>query len=336
MLLPLALALASLFAKMLNLAKTALNSRFRRPLLITVVLLLVITLLGYQGTLNSALQKTITQIIPPTTPKGSPNDPNDSQLPDLSEWLNTEPAWMTAPKSDPNFNITESFLIRQEIGRNLTNIFQDYRPPIAAVNPAYVEGWPQMPAFQVNKQYNVDEVVAASGNFFLDEEDYTKFREQQQSLLKAIPDWAHVSKAYSGRGIVISAGAEHLARVWPNTVLMLRSLDCTLPIEVWTKDREEYQRTLPVVQQLRTELNITISVHTIADYIPVVFGVFDLPGIFKVKPLALMFSTFEETILLDVDSVPVMDPTALFDSKEAGSGLIQWPVRRILRGVGEC
>ena len=160
----------------------------------------------------------------------------------------------------------------------------------------------------------------------LEEKHYAEFKTQQQLLIKAIPPWEKVSKAYSGRGVVISAGAKHLERVWPNTVLMLRSLGSKLPVEVWTKDREEYDQTLPIVHQMRTELDIAISVHTIADFIPVVFGIWDLPGIFKVKPLSLMFSSFDETILLDVDSVPVLDPNFLFESEEAKFGLLQWPV----------
>jgi hypothetical protein len=352
---------------MLKVTKMTLDHRLRKTLLIALVLLIVVTLLGYQGTLSSALQKTSTLVVPIPDPKPSPEDttlpssftalkptsfadapkptnsPTDSnpptssnepKLPELSEWVKTAPAWTTSQKTDPNFNITQSFLTRQEIGRNLVDIFRDFRPPISAVNPTYLEKWPQMPPLVTNKKYVVDEVVAASANFFLEDKDYTEFKEQQQSLIRAIPTWANVSKAYSGRGIVISAGAQHLERVWPNTVLMIRSLGSKLPIEVWTKDREEYDRTLPIVYQMRTELNMPISVHTIADYIPVVFGVFDIPGIFKVKPLSLMFSSFEETILLDVDSVPVMDPNILFESEEAKTGLIQWPVCALPRSFG--
>jgi len=182
-----------------------------------------------------------------------------------------------------------------------------------------------MAPFQINKQYDYDEVVIASENFFEDEY-YPVFRTQQQSLMRAIPAWAAVSTAYSGRGIVISAGANHLNRVWPNVVLMLRSLNCSLPVEVWTKDQEEYDQTIPLVHQMRTELKIAISLHAISDYISVVWSMTDLPTIFKVKALALLFSSFEETILLDADSIPVMDPTVLFESEEGKSGLIQWPV----------
>jgi alpha 1,2-mannosyltransferase len=187
-----------------------------------------------------------------------------------------------------------------------------------------------MPLYELDKKYDYNQIAAASANFFLDDADFESFKRQQQTMMQAVPSWETVSWAYSGRGIVICAGAQALERVWPNTVLMLRSINSSLPIEVWTKDQEEYDRTLPLVDQMQAELGFTISVHTLSDYMSIVWRIFPLSEIFKVKALALLFSSFEEVILFDSDSIPVMDPIVLFDMEEAESGLIQWPVSSAL------
>jgi hypothetical protein len=183
-----------------------------------------------------------------------------------------------------------------------------------------------MRPFQLKKTYDYDEVFKASQGFFAKDESYTAFKTQQQALLKAIPTWNDVSEGYSGRGIVISAGVSYLERVWPNVVLMLRALNNTLPIELWTKDQIEYDGTLRILQDIQKELKINISLHTLPDYMDIDWNNGSLPAVFKVKALSLLYSSFEEVILLDADSIPVRDPKLLFDLEEAKSGLIQWPV----------
>ena len=81
-----------------------------------------------------------------------------------------------------------------------------------------------------------------------------------------------------------------------------------------------------MADQLRTELGMTISVHALSDYMSIVWELVSISEIYKVKALSLLLSSFEEAILFDSDSVPVMDPEVLFDSEEGRSGLIQWPV----------
>jgi len=293
---------------MRSFAPVSICVRFRKPLSIVLVLLVIFASLHSRGTHKAPLDQS-------KSPK----------LPKVSEWLASTSSWTTDEKSDPKFNLGASFQTRQDLGRNLTTIFHKYRPPISQVSKSWLEKWPSMKPFQLDKKYNHGEVVAGSRNFFLEDKFNSAFRRQQQSLIQAIPSWKSVSTAYSGRGIVISAGSNYL-RVWPNVVMMLRSLNSSLPIEVWTKDQEEYDATSPLIYQMRTEFKIAISVHKLSDYMSIVWDMMDLPTIFKVKALALLFSSFEEIILLDTDSIPVMDPEVLFDSEEGKSGLIQWPV----------
>ena len=249
------------------------------------------------------------------------------KIPKLSDWLGSGPAETADRKGDGKLRADEAFTVRQRLGSDIEKLFAEYRPPTDALNQSFQEKWPTMPAFQLNKKFNYDEVAAASANFFLAGEAYDAFKRQQQDLIEAVPSWESVSGAFSERGVVICAGSYDLSRIWPNVALMMRSLQSSLPIEVWTKDDEEYKRTQPMVEQLRSELGIAISVHTLSDYMSIVWPMLHVSEIYKVKALSLLLSSFEEAILFDSDSVPVIDPVVLFDSEEGRSGLIQWPVR---------
>jgi hypothetical protein len=308
---------------MRSLAAATLSPRIRKSLGLSVTLtfVIIVGLLYSRGTLDNNIDSLITSTVSPPLPKLKA-----AELPDFEQWLATPSAWAIDSKNDTKFNVKESFEVRQEVGRNLSVLFEHYEPPFSHINQSFFKRWPTMPPYQVGKKFDPNEVVHASQNFLLKDEFYSDFRTQQQSLMKAIPTWADVSKGYSGRGIVISAGSIHLNRVWPNTVLMLRSLGCTLPIEIWTKDQPEYEITLPLVHQIRTEFGIPISVHAVNNYISVAWDDYDIPSFFKVKALALLFSTFEEIILLDADNIPAMNPETLFDTEEGKTGLIQWPV----------
>jgi hypothetical protein len=308
---------------MRSLAAATLSPRIRKSLGLSVALtfVIIVGLLYSRGTLDNHIDSLITSTVSPPLPKLEA-----AELPDFEQWLATPSAWTIDSKNDTKFNVKKSFEVRQEVGRNLSVLFEHFEPPFSHINQSFFKRWPTMPPYQVGKKFDPNEVVHASQNFLLKDEFYTDFRTQQQSLMKAIPTWADVSKGYSGRGIVISAGSIHLNRVWPNTVLMLRSLGCTLPIEIWTKDQPEYEITLPLVHQIRTEFGIPISVHAVNNYIPVAWDDYDIPSFFKVKALALLFSTFEEIILLDADNIPAMNPETLFETKEGKTGLIQWPV----------
>ena len=294
---------------MRNFVAAALCVRYKKPLLISVLAFVVIAVLHSWVILDSSF----------LTYSGS-------KLPKLSEWLGSGQPGMASEKSDGKLSADASFSARQQLGSDIQRLFVDYEPSADAVNQTFLEKWPTMAEFQLNKKFNYDEIAKASTNFFVDDEASESFKKQQQELMDAIPSWASVSKAFSGRGVVICAGSYDLSRIWPNVALMMRSLGSSLPIEVWTKDEEEYNRTLPMADQLRTELGMTISVHALSDYMSIVWELVSISEIYKVKALSLLLSSFEEAILFDSDSVPVMDPEVLFDSEEGRSGLIQWPV----------
>merc|ERR1712224_174005 len=50
------------------------------------------------------------------------------------------------------------------------------------------------------------------------------------------------------------------------------------------------------------------------------------PGIWAVKPLAVVGSRFQKVLLLDADNLPIHDPSTLFDTVEFRlSGALFWP-----------
>uniref|UniRef100_A0AAV1T1C7 Alpha-1,3-mannosyltransferase n=1 Tax=Peronospora matthiolae TaxID=2874970 RepID=A0AAV1T1C7_9STRA len=121
----------------------------------------------------------------------------------------------------------------------------------------------------------------------------------------------------TGDGIVIVVYPKLVASVFA-LVSVLRSYNCTLPIELWIL-QSEVTRTpstgaaLKVLQQQFLD----VSVETIID-----------PTIFKfcTKIYAIQHSKFENVLFLDADSVPVRDPTFLFRSQEYRKhGAIFWP-----------
>ncbi|OWZ02469.1 hypothetical protein PHMEG_00025962, partial [Phytophthora megakarya] len=121
----------------------------------------------------------------------------------------------------------------------------------------------------------------------------------------------------NGNGIVMVVYPKLLASVFAS-ISVLRSYNCTLPIELWISQPEvvrtpSMRTTLEMLQQRFSN----VTVETIID--PTVSG-------FSTKIHAVQHSKFDNVLFLDADNVPVRDPTFLFESKEfRDHGAIFWP-----------
>ncbi|KAG7377993.1 hypothetical protein PHYPSEUDO_010703 [Phytophthora pseudosyringae] len=121
----------------------------------------------------------------------------------------------------------------------------------------------------------------------------------------------------SGNGIVMVVYPKLLSSVFAS-ISVLRSYNCTLPIELWISQPEvvrtpSMRTTLEMLQ--RRFSNVTVE--TIID--PTIAG-------FSTKIHAVQHSKFENVLFLDADNVPVRDPTFLFESQEFSEhGAIFWP-----------
>ncbi|KAK1943194.1 hypothetical protein P3T76_005831 [Phytophthora citrophthora] len=121
----------------------------------------------------------------------------------------------------------------------------------------------------------------------------------------------------SGNGIVMVVYPKLLSSVFAS-ISVLRSYNCTLPIELWISQPEvvrspSMRQTLDMLQQRFSN----VTVETIID--PTIAG-------FSTKIHAVQHSKFENVLFLDADNVAVRDPTFLFESKEFREhGAIFWP-----------
>lgn len=311
--------------------------RYRRSLSIVLLIVVFVSLLhqssdGFKEKARLLPAKLLPEKLLPEQLKPASGD-KAVPLPSWDQWLKSGSASSMEDHPDASFSMKDSFHIRQKLGHDLNRMFDEYAPPIAKVNKSWAESWPVLPSFQVARNFSEEELARVSKGYLADDGAEEEFKAQQQRFKQAIPSWESMKGACSGRGIVMSAGRADLGRIWPLTLLMLRSLNVTLPIEIWTRNQVEYDITLPMVENMRKELGMAISLHSTSHYMSITWDWVNvgLPMIFKVKALAIVYSSFEEIILLDVDSMPVMDPQLLFETEWAKTGLIQWPVSCTVR-----
>ena len=127
------------------------------------------------------------------------------------------------------------------------------------------------------------------------------------------------TQLFNGRGIVICGGG---ARLFTNAwvcINMLRHFKCSLPIQLWYLDECEMDpATIAVVKELDVEC---VNAQQIAKTYPMK----NLNG-WELKAFALLYSRFNEVLLLDADNIPTADPSYLFDTQEyKTNGAIFWP-----------
>ncbi|WP_081887579.1 glycosyltransferase family 9 protein [Verrucomicrobium sp. BvORR034] len=121
------------------------------------------------------------------------------------------------------------------------------------------------------------------------------------------------------RGVVICGGGlSYLPSVWVN-VQMLRRHGCRLPVELWHFPGE----VDPTMEQLLGDAGVTcIDAHQHMDTL----GLPRVGSGWELKPLAILYSTFEEVLFLDADNMAVRDPEYLFDDPHyRDTGAVYWP-----------
>ncbi|CAF9933084.1 MAG: hypothetical protein GOMPHAMPRED_007143 [Gomphillus americanus] len=122
------------------------------------------------------------------------------------------------------------------------------------------------------------------------------------------------------RGIVCTAGGGYLPLV-VITLRLLARLGSTLPMEVFLEAGAEYEShicevILPILNARCVILGEILNAAPHPRQI----------GRFQLKIFSIMFSSFEEVLFLDADSLPIQDPLRLFESEPFKSkGLVLWP-----------
>lgn len=122
------------------------------------------------------------------------------------------------------------------------------------------------------------------------------------------------SRPEARRGIVMVVYPKLTSSAYAS-IRLLRSYNCTLPIELWYH-HDELTRYHPVLRAIVSELGPveTIRINDVK------------VSKFNTKVHAIYHSSFDEVLFLDADNLLVRDPTFLFDSPTfRATGALFWP-----------
>ncbi|KAG0650813.1 hypothetical protein D0Z07_2671 [Hyphodiscus hymeniophilus] len=158
-----------------------------------------------------------------------------------------------------------------------------------------------------------------------------------------ISDWRHDIAAYlqekiesessaprkTGRGIVMAAGDRDAVIRARTNIRLLRSYNCTLPVEIFhfhTELSKSDKIMLSELSQLEASDGHGFRNNEVA--IRVVEGIEKGNGwkAFEIKGAAIQQSSFDEILYLDTDSYSLQNPESLFESNSwKDTGLLLWP-----------
>ena len=122
------------------------------------------------------------------------------------------------------------------------------------------------------------------------------------------------------RGIVCTAGGKYLP-VMVISLRMLRKTGSHLPMEVLLANSGEYEPQ--ICEVIFPSLNARCII--LSDVLDAVSGTMEISH-YQYKMFSILFSSFEEILLLDSDSFPIHDPEVLFNHEPfVSAGLVLWP-----------
>ena len=175
--------------------------------------------------------------------------------------------------------------------------------------------------------------------FLLDlSEADTKAMQSSHAIIKDALDAASdklkedAGSLYQGRGIVTVAGGEYFGPAIVG-IKMLRQTGSKLPVEAFLANWEEYEPAL--CEKVLPNLNARCVVLSqfleppkedeigdeAVNHQNLTFSITH----YQLKSLALLFSSFQDVLLLDSDSIPVVNPEELLATKPFSStGFIGW------------
>ena len=134
---------------------------------------------------------------------------------------------------------------------------------------------------------------------------------QWSGFLAAAPPYN--ATLFAGRGIAIGGGGlQYITAAWASLRALRRS-GCLLPVEMWFLEGEAPRAdpgslSAPLLRALEAHGAVVRSVQEAMG------GDAMMASGYALKPLALLFSAFEEVLWLDADNLALRDPTFLFDS----------------------
>ncbi|KAF7934114.1 uncharacterized protein EAE97_008474 [Botrytis byssoidea] len=131
------------------------------------------------------------------------------------------------------------------------------------------------------------------------------------------------------RGIVMAAGDRHALIRARTSLRLLKSYNCTLPVEIFHFDSELSAPALSsILSDLKELQNSDSGTSGINVTMRVVGDVSKGSGWkdFQIKGAAIQQSSFDDILYLDTDSYPLRNPEYLFEGREwRDTGLLLWP-----------
>lgn len=139
--------------------------------------------------------------------------------------------------------------------------------------------------------------------------------------LDAYPNFERdANTLFNGRGIVTVAGGEYFGPAIVG-LHMLRATGSDLPVEAFVQNWDEYEPSLCEEYLPRFGARCLVLEEFLSDPVSKTWEVTH----YQLKSLALLFSSFTEVLLLDSDSIPLVDPAQLVSSPAfTSTGLVGW------------
>ncbi|KAH6658714.1 mannosyltransferase putative-domain-containing protein [Truncatella angustata] len=129
---------------------------------------------------------------------------------------------------------------------------------------------------------------------------------------------------FKGRGVVMVGGGEYFGPAIIG-IQMLRRTGSTLPVEVFVPNDSEYEKEICEEYLPKLNAKCVVLSHFQPDNSQRAGDV--VIKHYQLKAPTLLLSSFAEVLLLDSDSIPLVDPdTTIFEAEPYRSnGLITWP-----------
>lgn len=205
----------------------------------------------------------------------------------------------------------------QQFLKSLFELFYVNRPNLPKVLDNYPNGKCPTDGGMNKNPFDIEQL---SKYLQVDEADLAQLRKTHKGVVDNLP-LEYPEKFYKGTGVVIVGGGGFMP-IAVACIRMLRRLNQDIPVELFYAGEKEYEPKL--CNEVFPSLNAKcVSLHESLG--KDVMDNFEIKG-YQYKGLALLASSFEKTLLLDADNLPIRDPEELFMSDPfKTTGYILWP-----------
>lgn len=218
-----------------------------------------------------------------------------------------------AAKQHDDEQYDDNTSVNGQLWQTLYPFLTDYAPQC---DPPLRQGSAESVTFDPSNAAYPPKLLDMSG------ESVGAMREAHRLFVKAIKrDIPTLPYQPGTRGLVSTAGGEYLP-VLVASLRMLRRTGTELPMEVFLAHWNEYEGYICDV--VLPSLNARcVVLSEILDAMP---GSHSMIQKFQYKPLAMLFSSFEDILFLDADAFPIHNPEIIFNNDPFTSkGLVTWP-----------